>query len=106
MGKLQGLRVDMFSPKFRKGALKIWKLLHVKGKVNITPHMEIIVQDKRIPDSNIVSLIEHALDKKMTKRLHGQQKFYSILKRLHAPNSLIKNKYYKDMQTAPVAQSK
>lgn len=104
--KLQGLRVDMFSPKYRKGALKIWKLLHVKGNVNITPHMEMIVQDKRIPDSNIVSLIEHALNKKIVKKLQGQQKFYKILKRLNAPDSLIKNKYYKEILTAHDVLSK
>lgn len=92
--KLRGLPLDMFTPKLRKGALKIWKLLSQKGNISITPHMEILVKDERIPDSNIISLIEHALSKKSKQVLPAQKKFYSLLKYLHAPKLLVKNPYY------------
>lgn len=85
------LRIEHFSPEKRKDASKILKFLTQSKKVGYNNKLELVFEKKAIPFSNVVQLIEHALDPKDTKKLKGLKRFYRILKKIKIPSSLVKN---------------
>ena len=85
------LRIEHFSPKYRKEASKFLKYLKRSKKVAYNDKLELIFNKKVIPFSNIVQLIEHALNKNNQSKLKGMNRFYNILKKINFPSQLIKN---------------
>jgi hypothetical protein len=59
--------------------------------------MELVYNGQVIKDSNIVSLIEHALSRNNKQMLKGVRRFYSLLRDLGVPNTLIKNQWGRDL---------
>jgi hypothetical protein len=74
----------------RQDAKKMLKTLKSSGQLNFNRKMEIVFQGHTVKDSNIVSLIEHALSRKNKKMLKGMRRFYALLGHLGIP---IKNKW-------------
>jgi type IV secretory pathway VirB10-like protein len=91
------LRIEDFSIDKRYDAKKLLTLLKKSGRLNFNSKMEMVYNGQVIKDSNIVSLIEHALSRKNTKMLKGVRRFYSLLRDLGVPNTLIKNKWGRDL---------
>ena len=66
----------------------------MSGKVGYNEKKELVYKGKRLKGSDIIQLVQHAVDKGDKRQyLKGLRRFYSILKRIGAPNSLVKNKW-------------
>lgn len=91
------LRLDLFAAQYRKGAKKMLKHIGKLKSFSYNEHFEVVIDNKPIPDSNIVALIEHALSKTNSTSLKGLAPFYKVLKSLHVPTTIVKNPYYKKM---------
>ena len=87
------LRIEDFSKKFRNKARKLLALLRKTNKVAYNNKMEFIYKGEVIKDSNVIALIEHALDKDNTKKLKGMRRFYTMLYNIGIPNTLVRNKW-------------
>ena len=85
------LRIEHFAPSYRKDAAKILKMLRKSKKIAYNNKFEIIIKKKVIPNSNIVMLVQHALNKNNQSKLPGMTRFYQVLKKAHVPVSMVKN---------------
>jgi hypothetical protein len=88
------LRAEDFPLKIRHYAVALVKWLKRSGEVDFNTDMEIILRGKAIRDSNIVSLIEQVVSTN-AKNLHlkGLKRFYMLLRKIHVPHKLIRNKW-------------
>jgi len=91
------LRAKQFAPKYRKKADKLLYLLQKSKRLKYNAKLEIILDGKVIPHSNILQLIEHALSHKNRKRLIGLKRFYSFLMDVGIPNNLVQNDWGKSL---------
>ena len=98
------LKIEHFSPNYRTYAKKILKFLRKSKKLSYNNKLEIVIEKKVIPHSNIVELIEHALNPKNQSKLPGMTRFYKLLKKAHVPLSLIKNPVGQDIWNKKVVK--
>ena len=87
------LRIEDFSKKYRKRAKKLLALLRKSNKVAYNKQMEFVYKGNVIKHSNVISLIQHALDENNKRKLKGMKRFYTMLYNIGIPNTLIKNKW-------------
>ena len=76
------------SPKKRsKGSL----LLHYLENIQWKKNGEVVYKQKVIPNSNIITLITHAIQNNKSKPV-GMKSFYKILAKANIPSKLILNR--------------
>ena len=89
-----GLRLNQFPPKMRSRARKLIYLLKKSNKIGFNKRFEISISGMTVPDSNILHLIEHALSiSGQSNKLKGIHRFYTLLRNIGVPTSLLKNKW-------------
>jgi hypothetical protein len=87
------LTLEDFSVNKRRKAKKLLTLLKKSGHLNFTSKMELVYHGKVVKNSNIISLIEHALSKNNKKPIKGMRRFYTLLQSVGIPNTLVRNKW-------------
>lgn len=85
------LRIEHFSPSYRKNAAKLLKYLRKSKKVAYNNKLEVIYMGKVLENSNIIDLIEHALSRRNRNAIPAMTRFYRILKIVNVPIDLVKN---------------
>lgn len=87
------LTAAQFPENMRSSVRKLIDLLKKSKKVGFNSLKEISISGITIPDSNIIELLQHAASTEASNDLIGLHRFYSLLKNIGVPISLIKNKY-------------
>lgn len=89
----KGIRLNQFAPAIRNRARKLIDLLKKAKKVGFNSLYELSVSGIVVPQSNIIHLIEHALGKNKSNELVGIHRFYTLLRNIGVPLSLIVNEW-------------
>lgn len=72
-----------------------------KNVLSWSPSRELIVKGTVVPNSDIVTLVNHVIRQQKDKPI-GFDLFYNILKELSFPPDFVKNKYLKTLYAKPV----